>query len=390
LVLVPVLIQGCAFTPGLQVKAGPEGVFRAATPTEPEEEDNYILIPVNEQLVAKMEAGARPKSREVPPEWRDDASQYDYRVGRNDLLQVIVWDHPELSLQGTAAGADAGNPAAGPAAAANPGTGIRVNNQGVLFFPFVGAMHVAGKTSEEIRDMLKAALSRYVQDPQVDVRVIGFRSKKVHISGEVAQPRDVAITDVPLRLLDAINLAGGTAVRTGAVAGGTLGTTVKPDLEDIRIGRHGKEISLSLLDIYDRGQIEQNILLQDGDMIHVPTLDRKKIYVMGEVRIAGLTAFERGELTLASALQKSGGINQDTAEATRVLVIRRGKTKPLVYYFNANEPDTLVLTTRFPLKPNDIVYVATADITKFQRVVQAFMPIIQTAIFAGAFAAGGN
>ncbi len=239
--------------------------------------------------------------------------------------------------------------------------------------------------------MLKAALSRYVQDPQVDVRVIGFRSKKVHVSGEVAQPRDVAITDVPLRLLDAINLAGGTAVRTGVVAGGAaVGTTVKPDLEDIRVIRHGKQISLSLLDIFDRGWVEQNILLQDGDTVHVPTLDRKKIYVMGEVRLPGLTAYERGELTLASALQKSGGINQDTAEATRLLVIRRGRTKPLVYYFNANEPDTLVLTTRFPLKPNDIVYLATADITKFQRVVQAFMPIIQTSIFAGAFAAGGR
>jgi polysaccharide export outer membrane protein len=103
-----------------------------------------------------------------------------------------------------------------------------------------------------------------------------------------------------------------------------------------------------------------------------------------------LQAFERGRLTLASALQRSGGIRQESAEGTRTLVIRRGKTKPLAYYFNMNEPETLIMATRFPLKPLDIVYVATADISKFQRVVQVFMPIIQTSIFAAAFAAGGG
>jgi polysaccharide biosynthesis/export protein len=385
--VLPVLLDGCAFTPGLQVDAGPQGFFRG-TPTEPEEEENYVLIPVNAKLVASMETEAQPEGRQLPPEWVNEPDPYEYRVGPNDLLQVMVWDHPELSLQGTS---DNSSPGAGPAASANPGLGIRVNPQGNLFFPFVGSVHVAGKSADEIRETVKAGLARYVQDPQVDVRVIGFRSKKVHVAGEVRQPRDVPITDVPLRLLDAINAAGGTEqsgnVGSGFYAAAGAGTTLKPDLDDVRVIRNGKQISVSLLDIYDRGRVDENILLQDGDMVHVPNLDAKKIYVMGEVKAAGLQAYERGRLNLAAALQRAGGISQESAEGTRVLVMRRGKTKPLAYYLNLNEADTLVLSTRFPLKPSDIVYVGTADIIKFERVVQAFMPIINTAILGGAIAA---
>ncbi len=388
--VLALLLQGCGFTPGLQVKAGPEGFFRG-TPTEPEQEEDYVLIPVNERMIAKMEAESQPVDREIPAEWKIENADYEYRVGSNDLLQIIVWDHPELSLQGTAS--DLGNPMAGPASpavSANPGLGIQVNQKGNMYFPFVGSVHVAGRTAEEIRELVRTGLSRYVQDPQVDVRVIGFRSKRVHVAGEVQNPRDVAITDVPLRLVDAINAAGGTAGRQTSNSSGTgvfLSATLKPDLEEVHVIRKGREITVSLLDIYDKGQVEDNILLQDGDIIHVPNLDAKKIYVMGEVGQQGLQAFERGRLTLASALQRSGGIRQESAEGTRTLVIRRGKTKPLAYYFNMNEPETLVAATRFPLKPSDVVYVATADIAKFQRVVQAFIPIMQYAIYGAAFAA---
>lgn len=390
LLVIPVaLMQGCALTPGLQVHAGPEGIIRVGTPTEPEELENYVLIPATEKVVNKMESEALPGQHVIPPEWVGDVAHYSYRIGPNDLLQVLVWDHPELSLQGTAA--DINNPSAGALASANPGVGIRVNSQGVMFFPFIGLLPVGGKTVDEVREMIKNALSRYVQDPQVDVRVIGFRSKKVHVGGEVREARDIPITDVPLRVMDAITAAGGFQATAGAGGGfyaaAGAGTTLKPDLDDVRVIRNGKQISVSLLDIYDRGHLEENILLQDGDVVHVPNLDAKKIYVMGEVRAAGLQAYERGRLNLAAALQRAGGISQESAEGTRVLVMRGGKTKPHVYLFDLNEPQNLVLSTRFPLKPSDIVYVGTADIIRFERVVQAFMPLVNSAFLAGAIAA---
>lgn len=388
-----VLLQSCAFTPGMQVDAGPQGFFRG-TPTEPEEEDGYVLIPVNDKLVARMEVDAKPKDREIPTEWKLDDKDYEYRIGPNDLLQVIVWDHPELSLTGAGADAAASSPpgagAGTNASSANTAStlGIRVNRRGDVFFPFIGWVHVAGRTIEETQELLRNGLARYIQDPQVDARIVGFRSQRVRVAGEVRNPTIVPITDVPLRLLDAITAAGGAAPASGSLAGGgNTAAILKPDLEEVHVLRNGREVIVSLLDILDKHQGEDNILLQDGDLIQVPNLDAKKIYVMGEVRSQGLQAFERGQLTLAAAIQKSGGISQDSAEGTRTLVMRRGNKKPLIFYFNMNDPETVILATRFPLKPLDVVYVATSDISKFQRVVQAFQPIINYGMWGIAYGA---
>lgn len=378
---------GCAFTPGMQMDAGPQGFFRLA-PTEAEEEDDYVLVPVTEKTVSQMEAENSPDALKVPSEWRQEGERYVYRVGPGDELQITVWGHPELNMAGASVSIETQV-----SRATTPGPKTLVDDRGMLHFPLLDWIHVAGKTAREIGEMMTSLMSKYYVLPlQIDVRVVGFRSQRVHVSGEVRQPREVPITDVPLRLLDAIDAAGGTGgANAGSAAGASAGTvtaTLKPDLEDVRIIRNGKQISISLLDIYDRGRQDENLLLQDGDTVHVPNLDKKKIYVMGEVQAPGLQAFERGTLTLAAALQKSGGLNQESAEGTRVLVLRGSESKPLVYYFNYNETRTVVLSTRFPLKQSDVVYVATADISKFQRVVQAFMPIITTSFVLGALASG--
>lgn len=386
LTLVAISLPGCGFTPGLQVEAGPQGVFRE-TPTGIQEEDKYILIPVDETEMLKLEAANAPKVRDLPPEWVRDDANYRYRLGPADLLQVIVWDHPELSLQGT-------NPeynvrGQGYGSMPGVGIGIEVNPQGRIFFPLLGSIQVAGQTVDEAREQIRAGLARTIRDPQVDVRVVGFRSQKVEVTGQVRGPREVPLTDVPMRLLDAIEAAGGTeankATGLGLYAAAGAGTTLRPDLDDVRVIRGGKQTSISLLDILDRGHAERNILLQDGDIVHVPNLDAKKIYVMGEVKVQGLQSFERGQLTLAAALQTAGGVVQETSEGTRVVVFRRGNPKPLAYYFNLNDPKSLVLSKRFPLQPSDVVYVATADIAKFERVVRSFMPFVGTILSGMSF-----
>jgi polysaccharide export outer membrane protein len=94
---------------------------------------------------------------------------------------------------------------------------------------------------------------------------------------------------------------------------------------------------------------------------------------MGEVKNAGMRPLESRGLTLATALQSSGGINQETADAARVMVLRQGKDKPLVYYLNANEPEQLLLSTRFPLQQSDVVYVSTSDIYNLGKILRTIL-----------------
>jgi polysaccharide biosynthesis/export protein len=88
---------------------------------------------------------------------------------------VVVWGHPELS---------------------NPmgqtqnieGQARLVREDGTIFFPFLGVVPVAGRTVEEVRDNVATDLARYVTNPQVDVRVVNFRSQQIYVTGEVREP----------------------------------------------------------------------------------------------------------------------------------------------------------------------------------------------------------
>lgn len=364
LIAVLLFIQGCGLSPGIQVKAGPSRFFSFTRLVDPVEEENYILIPVTPRVVEELESASSIRRSEIPKEWIVDSSNYNYRIGPLDVLHVIVWDHPELST--TAA---MGNIADEGEATNGAIDGVRVNRDGKIFFPLAGEISVAGRNVQEVRELLTYSLGRYLADPQLDVQVVGFRSQKVQVTGEVGKATEVAVTDRPLRLLDAIGAAGGT--------------TALSDFEDVRIVRNGRQVRINLLEIYDHGQLEHNILLQDGDLVHVGNMNIKKVFVMGEVKRPGVTALERGQLTLATAIQSSSGVNQDTADAGRIMVLRQGREKPLIYFLNANEPDSLVLSTRFPLEQSDIVYVSTSELYRFRKVVEALLsPFVRAASLA--------
>ena len=119
-----------------------------------------------------------------------------YRIGPYDILNIIVWDHPELTTPTTQI--------------ANPTeSGILVDSEGYIFFPFAGQMKVSGLTLNEARELLQEKLKTYIRDPQLSIRVAQFRSQEVEIVGEVQHPGILPITDRQLTAMQAINLSGG-------------------------------------------------------------------------------------------------------------------------------------------------------------------------------------
>lgn len=353
--LLITLTSACAFAPGSNISAGSNRWFSAE---DEHQKDNSIdweekinIQWISPNLIDKLTVPVAPPQG-LPHNITEAVKGYDYQIGIGDILNITVWDHPELTIpQGSERSpTEAGN---------------WVHSDGTIFFPYVGKIMVKGLNVGQVREKITAALSKFIPSPQIDVTVAAFRSKKVYVTGEVKQPGPVPITNIPLTLLDAVNAAAGLEVAA--------------DWQNVVVTRDGKETVYSLQRLYQQGDLTQNTLLQDGDVVHVSRNDDQKVFVLGEVVKAQPIPIQRSRMTLAEALASAGGLNELQANASGVFVLRTSSNPDNVadvYQLDASNALALVLADQFPLQSRDIVYVTAAPIARWNRLVQQLLPTI--------------
>jgi polysaccharide export outer membrane protein len=342
LVALALAASGCAsLAPGTYVSESAMA-SRSEAPVE--------VLPITPKLLLAL---AEDRSRFAAARPRDplaaEAAAYQYRVAPLDVLSVIVWDHPELTIPaGEFRAADA--------------SGNAVQADGTMFYPHVGVLPVAGRTLPEIRTLITERLRKFIENPQLDVRVAAFRGKRVQVTGEVVKPSALPVTDVPLRVQDAIAAAGGLGPSAWTRA--------------VTLTRDGKPTRLDLQALYDEGDLSQNWLLRDGDVLHVPSREENKVFVLGEVRTPSSKVMARGRMSLAEALGDAAGLDPVTANGG-VYVFRGRYEAPRVYRLDASSADALLLAVQFQLEPLDVVYVTTYGLTSWNRVVTQILPTVQ-------------
>ncbi|WP_417586005.1 polysaccharide export protein [Nitrincola sp.] len=311
---------------------------------------------ITPQLIIELTPSAAGAQGRVNPQLDQALQNYDYVVGNGDVLNITVWDHPELTIPAGSyrSAQDAGN---------------WVHNDGTIFYPYVGKVKVSGLNVTEIRHIIAKRLRKYIENPQVDVSVAAFRSQRIYVTGEVNKPGTQAITNVPLTLLDAVNAASGLSD--------------KADWSHVVLTRQGNTQQVSLRELYERGDISQNMLLRHNDVIHVNRNDYQKVFVLGEVAEPAKVQIDRAGISLAEALTDVGGLNEGSADASGVFVIRAEARKSdndviaSVYQMDLRDARAMVLADQFPLQARDVVYVTGAPLTRWNRVVQQLMPTIQ-------------
>lgn len=346
------MAAGCAFTPGLTVN-DQDLVNRPRT--EDGGVPDVVILPVTPELLMRQ---AEERHQQPPPladPLDNEARSYEYRIAPHDVLSVIVWDHPELTIPaGEFRAADA--------------AGHPVTAAGTMFYPHVGVVHVAGKTLSQARELLSEKLAKYVEKPQLDVKVAAFRGFRVQVTGELMAPSTVPITDVPMRALDAIAFA--------------RGPNPEADLRNVTLARDGQLHKLDLQAVNELGAVSQNWLLKDGDILHVPDRSRNKVFVMGEVRKPSSRVMVKGRMTLAEAINDAEGFDPLTSNPGGVYVFRGSYAKPHIYRLDARSPDAMLLAAQFELQPRDVVYVSTYALTQWNRIVQQMLPTVQALWFS--------
>ncbi|KOF54294.1 MULTISPECIES: polysaccharide biosynthesis/export family protein [unclassified Achromobacter] len=288
-----------------------------------------------------------------------------YVIGPGDILSIVVWDHPELVLptQTYAIGTGATELAIGDTASGIPG--YTVSSTGYIQFPYAGLLKVAGLTELQARNLIVNSSSKYIQDPQITVRVLGYRSKRVYVDGEVKNPGTVAINDIPMTLLEAINRAGGI-LPTG-------------DRSSVYVIREGKKTRVNIPALIERGQDLNQVMLRSGDVVRVTPREDSKVYVMGEVTNPMAAVMRDGRMSLTEALGEAGGPNQMSANPSEIFVVRAtDEGKPLVYHLDSGSPQALAVAEKFELQPKDVVFVDSAAMVRWNRFVSNLFPSTQT------------
>lgn len=344
-----IMLTGCAMAPGSFVQ------FKALKDSKPNPallNAQVSVTPVDADVVRRLSESNVKTNQELISLLEAERNRYDYRVGPGDILSIIVYDHPELTI-----------PAGEQRSAAESGN--LVNPDGTIFYPYTGRIKVDGQTVDEIRETVTLLLSEFIKDPQIEVRVAQFNSKFVFVTGAVNKPGRVALRNTPLTLIDAVQLASGFAPNANH--------------HELQITRRNLTASVSSYDLLKSGDLSQNIVLRAGDLVHVPDDSTQRVYVMGEVTRPGQVAMGSTRLTLTDVITEVGGIQESSADAAGVFVIRPSSDSTKladVYQFDLRNSIAYVFSNQFRVMPNDIVYVSTTDLGRLNRVIDQVTPAL--------------
>jgi len=224
------------------------------------------------------------------------AQNQDYSIGPEDVLKISVWDHPDLSQDEAV-----------------------VSMEGYISFPLIGQVPAQGLTTLQLEQRLCQLLGDgYIVNPQVRVTVVKYRSKLIHVLGEVKSPGAFPLTRNQISLMEAISMAQGVTQDAGREA--VIVRPQRPKIGNphpIELATKEELITANLASLLE-GNLKENLILRSGDTIYVPRM--KYFYIIGEVARPGRYVLETGA-TILKAIGLAGGMTASGSQ-TKIKILK--------------------------------------------------------------------
>ncbi len=236
-----------------------------------------------------------------------------------------------------------------------------VDDNGDIFYPYVGRVHLAGRTLSNARYYLKTRIAKYIKHPSVNISVAEFANAHVDVLGAVNKPSRIPLTQVPLSLSDAISQAEGE---------NEFG-----NLRNVILKRGNKTYHINLL--AKNNSTSDKIILEPGDVVFVNKFSETRIYVLGEVFEPTVVWLEDDHLNLADALSSAKGTIIERAKKDVFVIRLNQQHHPVAYEVNLSKPAGLLLASRFKLRPDDVIYVGTRNVTVWNDIIRQLLPTAQ-------------
>ena len=280
----------------------------------------------------------------------------NHQVIPGDVLEVRLWEAAENGLFSSGG---------------NKETlfNFTVANNGTIIAPYAGMIHVDGFSTQEIRSLLLQYYDGRAVSPEITVDLKQTESLGVSVLGSVSTPGFVAVSPQGITLLDLLSKVGGIPY---------------PDWEvTVKVTRNNSNTAITLSQVLE--QLSNNIIILPGDYVHVSHTPRQ-YSLYGAVSKQGSVAIDLPQPSLSDLLAAVGGLNDRLAESRSVFVFRTDfkngdkiNTIPNVYRLNFSQADAFLLASQFKVQPQDIVYVATAGASEFNK----FITTIFSPFFGG-------
>ncbi|EGQ9595729.1 OtnA protein [Vibrio parahaemolyticus] len=168
---------------------------------------------------------------------------------------------------------------------------LRVNRAGIINFPSLGPVQVAGMTFSDVRDSLNQRVKEQMIGVRSDISLGEMRTMQVFVMGDAYKPGAYTVSALTT-ISQAIYYSGGFS-ESGA-------------LRNVQLKRNGQVIrKLDMYDLLLKGDARNDIRLLPGDVVFIGALGNT-ISIDGEVNRPAIYEIKPGE-TYKQAIQMAGG-----------------------------------------------------------------------------------